>query len=142
MSSTNSNDVVSSIDKTTSLSSETLKDDDLVSTTLPEQCVAVLANSANPYDDFRRSMREMVGARLRRRENVDWGFMEELLFCYLDLNDKKSYKYILGAFVDLVVDLRRDSDPDPARSRNVIPTTGAREEEVIRRRRRRRVRDE
>lgn len=142
---TSSNDVVSSkttSSKTTSFSTKTTLDDandeedeDLDSAPLPDQCVAVLAISPNPYDDFRRSMKEMVGARLRRRESVDWGFMEELLFCYLNLNEKRSYKYILGAFVDLVVDLRRDSNRVPLRSRNAV-RTGPREKDLINIRRR------
>ncbi|KAI3992463.1 hypothetical protein MKX01_022554 [Papaver californicum] len=76
---------------------------------LPEDSVAVLRNSPNPYDDFRRSMQEMIEARLDQNQSVDWDFMEELLFCYLKLNEKKSYKYILGAFVDLIVNLRQNN---------------------------------
>ncbi|XP_062089398.1 transcription repressor OFP14 [Humulus lupulus] len=114
-----SNDVV--CEDTASFSSATVDNDDEW-TKLPDQCVAVLANSPKPYDDFRQSMNEMVEARLRRRKNVDWSFMEELLFCYLNLNDKRSYKYILSAFVDLIVDLRRDSEPAPSRSRKVTRT--------------------
>ncbi|PON36004.1 Ovate protein family, C-terminal [Parasponia andersonii] len=149
-----SNDVVCSCKKTTSFSVETQNDEDydgddsdlgLESPGLPDQCVAVLASSRRPYDDFRRSMEEMVGARLRRRESVDWGFMDEILLCYLNLNEKRSHKYVLGAFVDLVVDLRNRGGSDwvapvsvPARSRKGV-RTGARERGV---RRRRRARDQ
>ncbi|GMI82067.1 ovate family protein 14 [Hibiscus trionum] len=80
------------------------------------ECIAVLTYSHNPYDDFRRSMQEMVEARLKRHSNIDWDFMQELVFCYLKLNDKKSHKFILSAFVDLVVDLRRNDMKIPARS--------------------------
>ncbi|XP_073015910.1 uncharacterized protein [Primulina eburnea] len=76
--------------------------------------IAILTCSPNPYEDFRRSMQEMVEARLEQEGKVDWGFMEELLFCYLDLNNKSSYKFILHAFVDLVVVLRGDSGRFPA----------------------------
>ncbi|OWM78188.1 transcription repressor OFP14 [Punica granatum] len=76
---------------------------------LPDDCIAVLAHSSLPNEDFRRSMREMVDARLRSHGQVDWEFMEELLFCYLNLNEKKSHKYILNAFVDLIVALRRSN---------------------------------
>ncbi|KAK8988655.1 hypothetical protein V6N11_030036 [Hibiscus sabdariffa] len=82
------------------------------------ECIAVLAYSREPYDDFRRSMQEMVEARQKLHLNVDWDFMEELVFCYLNLNDKKSHKFILSAFVDLVVDLRRNDMKIPARSRH------------------------
>ncbi|KAF7843324.1 transcription repressor OFP14 [Senna tora] len=70
----------------------------------PDGCesIAVLTRSARPFEEFRRSMREMVEARMRSYERVDWGFMEELLFCYLNVNEKKSYRFILIAFVDLV----------------------------------------
>ncbi|XP_027184179.1 zinc-finger homeodomain protein 2-like [Coffea eugenioides] len=44
--------------------------------------------------------------------------MEELLFCYLNLNDKKSYRFILRAFVDLIVVLRENSSGAPAKSRS------------------------
>ncbi|KAF8388994.1 hypothetical protein HHK36_025679 [Tetracentron sinense] len=90
--------------------------------TLPENSVAVLTNSSEPYEDFRRSMEEMVEARLQNDETVDWDFMEELLFCYLKLNEKKSYKYVLSAYVDLMVVLRQNSGATPAKSRK-IPVT-------------------
>ncbi|XP_010539496.1 PREDICTED: transcription repressor OFP14-like [Tarenaya hassleriana] len=78
------------------------------SAVLPENCIAVLRYTPDPQEDFRQSMVEMVEARLGAREwDVDWDFMEELLFCYLDLNEKKSHRYILSAFVDLVIVLRQ-----------------------------------
>ncbi|XVF86594.1 hypothetical protein PTKIN_Ptkin18bG0054700 [Pterospermum kingtungense] len=77
------------------------------SQSIPNECIAVLTYSPHPYNDFRRSMQEMVEARLRNQSTIDWDFMEELLFCYLKLNDKKSYKFILSAFVDLIVVLRQ-----------------------------------
>ncbi|KAK1575224.1 hypothetical protein Q3G72_003600 [Acer saccharum] len=84
---------------------------------LPEDCIAILTYSPKPYDDFRGSMQEMVEARLQDHPKVDWEFLEELLFYYLNLNDKKSHKFILRAFVDLVVELRQNSIKNPARSR-------------------------
>ncbi|PPR83998.1 hypothetical protein GOBAR_AA36719 [Gossypium barbadense] len=69
---------------------------------IPNECIAVLTYSPNPYDDFRRSMQDMVETRLKHNSDIDWDFMEELVFCYLNLNDKKCYKFILNAFVDLV----------------------------------------
>jgi uncharacterized protein (TIGR01568 family) len=73
--------------------------------------VAVVTFSVAPYDDFRRSMREMADAHCARREAgapaVDWDFMEELLFCYLQLNDRAVHKDILRAFTDTVAALRR-----------------------------------
>ncbi|KAI3463345.1 hypothetical protein Pfo_020008 [Paulownia fortunei] len=79
--------------------------------------ITILTYSPSPYEDFRRSMQEMVKARSEHNGKVDWEFMEELLFCYLDLNNEKSYRYILRAFVDSVVILRENSWRIPARGR-------------------------
>ena len=104
---------------TTLNDSTTTTNDHTKDVTLPDDSVAVLAYSPSPYEDFRRSMQEMVDARMRNQGRVDWDFMEELLFCYLNLNEKKSYRYILSAFVDLIVDLRQDTDRIPASTRNI-----------------------
>lgn len=80
----------------------------------PEDFIALLTYSPSPYDDFRRSMQEMVEVRVEHNGKVDWAFLEELLFCYLDLNNKKSYRYILRAFVDVIVVLRESSGKSPA----------------------------
>ncbi|XP_043725585.1 transcription repressor OFP14-like [Telopea speciosissima] len=82
---------------------------------LPDDSIAVLIYTRDPYEDFRQSMEEMVEDRLSQHETVDWDFMEELLVCYLKLNEKKSYKYILGAFVDLMVILRQNSSNSPGK---------------------------
>ncbi|CAI9104585.1 OLC1v1003289C1 [Oldenlandia corymbosa var. corymbosa] len=71
----------------------------------PDDFITVLTYSRNPYDDFKNSMQEMIDARLQHNGKINWEFMEELLFCYLNLNDKKSHRFILRAFVDLVVTL-------------------------------------
>ncbi|KAL3632992.1 hypothetical protein CASFOL_025976 [Castilleja foliolosa] len=81
----------------------------------PDDFIALLTYSPSPYEEFRRSMQEMVDARVEHNGKVDWEFLEELLFCYLDLNNKKSYRYILRAFVDLIVVLRENSVRVPAR---------------------------
>ncbi|KAG2313743.1 hypothetical protein Bca52824_025300 [Brassica carinata] len=73
---------------------------------LPENCIAVLRYTEEPQEDFRRSMVEMMESKLGGSEEVDWDLMEELLFSYLDLNHKKSHKFILSAFVDLIISLR------------------------------------
>lgn len=76
-----------------------------------EDFIAVLRYSSSPCDDFKSSMQEMMEAKARLHHNgkVDWEFLEELLLCYLNLNDNKSHKYILSAFVDLIVLLRENS---------------------------------
>ncbi|PSR96117.1 Transcription repressor like [Actinidia chinensis var. chinensis] len=83
----------------------------------PDDFIAVFTYSPSPYDDFKHSMEGMIAARMHQNGKVDWEFMEELLFCYMDLNDKKSYKHILSAFVDLIVVLRENSSKVPMRSR-------------------------
>ncbi|XWS11906.1 hypothetical protein CRYUN_Cryun37aG0044800 [Craigia yunnanensis] len=108
-----------STSKTTANDSNSYGGDDHVkSPSIPNECISVLTYSPNPYDDFRLSMQEMVEARLKHHSTIDWDFMEELLFCYLNLNDKKSYKFILRAFVDLNVDLRQNDTKIPSRSRS------------------------
>ncbi|TMW93386.1 hypothetical protein EJD97_011816 [Solanum chilense] len=109
---TNSNEL-SAI--STEYSKETLNANDFIT---------LVTYSPSPYDDFRQSMQEMMEARLKDQGKINWEFMEELLFCYLDLNDKKSYKYILSAFVDQIVILRENSGRVPAISRNVRPLDG------------------
>lgn len=84
---------------------------------LRKECIAVLTNSPDPYVDFSRSMREMVETRLQHHGRLDWDYMEELLFCYLNLNDKKTYRYIQSAYTDLVAVLRQRERRVPLRSR-------------------------
>ena len=77
--------------------------------TLVNNSVAVPTYSPDPYNDFRRSMQEMVEARELEDERVDvksnWEFLHELLLCYLALNPKNTHKFIVGAFADLIVSL-------------------------------------
>ncbi|QCE02063.1 Ovate protein family [Vigna unguiculata] len=85
-------------------------------TTVPSNCVVVLANSGRPTEDFRRSMEGMVEARLKKSEKVDWDFMQELLFCHMNLNQKKWHKFILSAFVDVATTLRQSPEISPTKS--------------------------
>lgn len=52
-------------------------------------------------------MEEMVEAH-GGGVHQDWKFLEELLACYLRINGKTSHGYIVGAFVDLLVELFMD----------------------------------
>lgn len=67
--------------------------------------VAEITYSSDPYEDFRQSMVDMLHARHGCDDNpsepLDWDFIEQLLFCYLKLNDKKVHTYIFRAFGDL-----------------------------------------
>ncbi|KAF2323333.1 hypothetical protein GH714_034747 [Hevea brasiliensis] len=89
-----------------------------INVALPDDCITVIKYSRSPNEDFQLSMQEMVEARLQRKGKVDWDFMQELLFCYLDLNEKKSHKFILSASVDLVVGLRQSSGEVLAKPRS------------------------
>ncbi|MQL68539.1 hypothetical protein Taro_000869 [Colocasia esculenta] len=63
--------------------------------------VPVAFSSRDLYGDFRSSMEEMVAAHGLR----DWPDLQELLHCYLCLNDKETHKVIALAFVDLLMHL-------------------------------------
>ncbi|CAA7404433.1 unnamed protein product [Spirodela intermedia] len=67
-----------------------------------EESVAMAVDSEDPYSDFRVSMEEMVAAHGQRR---DWAWLEELLEWYLQVNGKTTHRFIVGAFVDLLLDL-------------------------------------
>ncbi|KAJ8755780.1 hypothetical protein K2173_024324 [Erythroxylum novogranatense] len=107
----------STLDNTVNVSTACSNNVDV--TVFPCDCIALLQYSPEPHDDFRRSMEDMVGARMQQGgKKLDWDFMQQLLFCYVNLNEKKSHKFILSAFVDLVVSLRQHSDKVPARNKN------------------------
>ncbi|KAL1545659.1 transcription repressor OFP13-like [Salvia divinorum] len=64
--------------------------------------VKVMAMDSNdPFLDFRSSMAEMVEAHGLK----SWDCLEELLTCYLRVNEKGNHGYIVGAFVDLLIHL-------------------------------------
>ncbi|CAA0822362.1 Transcription repressor OFP14 [Striga hermonthica] len=79
--------------------------------------IAILKYSPSPYREFRRSMAEMVEVRLGGGEKVDWDFLEELLFRYLDLNNEMTHRNVLRAFVDLVVVLHENDWRSPEQQR-------------------------
>lgn len=65
--------------------------------------VAIMViESTDPFVDFRVSMEEMVEAHGMMRDN--WECLEEMLAWYLRVNGKSNHGYILGAFVDLLID--------------------------------------
>lgn len=103
---------------------------------IPGDSVAVMTFSKDPYDDFRLSMQDMVESRHGGdpRQGLDWDFMEELLLCYLELNDRSVHKHILKAFTDLTVGFRHKIPPPPMTESQKVPTS------VVTRRRRRRRR--
>ncbi|KAL5227144.1 hypothetical protein ABZP36_015409 [Zizania latifolia] len=63
---------------------------------------AIMLFSMDPYTDFRRSMQNLIEMHHgQESQPLDWDFLEELLFYYLQLNDQSVHKYILKAFADL-----------------------------------------
>ncbi|KAH7657361.1 Ovate protein family C-terminal protein [Dioscorea alata] len=52
--------------------------------------VAVVVYTCDPSCEFRQSMQEMVSSR--DIDQVHWEFMQELLLCYLQLNDQSVHK--------------------------------------------------
>ncbi|XP_028799371.1 transcription repressor OFP13-like [Neltuma alba] len=59
--------------------------------------VFMALESNDPYEDFKKSMQEMV----EFHEVKDWEKLEELLTCYLVVNHKKNHEFIFRAFLDL-----------------------------------------
>lgn len=79
------------------------------SSDIPEESTAVIAFTKDPYKDFRKSMEDMVRAKgfHDASQPLDWDFMEDLLMCFLELNDRKVHEHIICAFCDLTVSIRR-----------------------------------
>jgi uncharacterized protein (TIGR01568 family) len=72
---------------------------------LPGASLAVVKYSLEPYTEFRRSMMEMVGSRLERNLTLDWDYLEKLVLCYLELNEKSCRESIISAFSHVLVEL-------------------------------------
>jgi uncharacterized protein (TIGR01568 family) len=71
---------------------------------------AIVVFSMDPYTDFRRSMQNMIKMHHGSiSQPLDWDFLEELLFYYLQLNDQTAHKHILKAFADLTAGTRKCS---------------------------------
>ncbi|XP_057504764.1 transcription repressor OFP14-like [Actinidia eriantha] len=68
---------------------------------------AVAMHSSEPYVEFYTSMVEVVRSRLEQDLTVDWAYMSDLLGCYCEINDKRSHKYIVRAFMDVVEGLHQ-----------------------------------
>jgi uncharacterized protein (TIGR01568 family) len=70
--------------------------------------VGIVTFSTDPDEDFRSSMKRMVEAHhIDASQPLDWDFIEELLVCYLKLNDKSMHKHVLTAFSDITTGFRR-----------------------------------
>lgn len=66
-----------------------------------KESVVLAMESEDPYEDFKRSMEEMVESHGVK----DWEGLEELLSWYLRVNGRNNHGFIVGAFVDLLISL-------------------------------------
>ncbi|KAL0723921.1 hypothetical protein Bca4012_038520 [Brassica carinata] len=64
--------------------------------------------SPDPYNDFRRSMQEMLDAVTDAGDARRYEFLHELLVSYLSLNAEDTHKFIIRAFADVLVSLLSD----------------------------------
>ncbi|KAL1214353.1 Transcription repressor OFP12 [Cardamine amara subsp. amara] len=64
--------------------------------------------SPDPYNDFRRSMQEMLDAVTNAGDIRRYEFLHELLLSYLSLNAADTHKFIIRAFADILVSLLSD----------------------------------
>ncbi|MCD7457436.1 hypothetical protein HAX54_035084 [Datura stramonium] len=64
-----------------------------------KESVALAMESEDPYLDFKKSMEEMVETHGIK----DWESLQELLGWYLKMNGKINHGFIIGAFVDLLI---------------------------------------
>ncbi|EXB39600.1 hypothetical protein L484_012608 [Morus notabilis] len=69
------------------------------------ESVVLAMESDDPYRDFRRSMEEMVEINGVK----EWEGLEEMLGWYLRVNGKENHGFIVGAFMDLLVELANNS---------------------------------
>ncbi|CAN4096092.1 unnamed protein product [Withania somnifera] len=67
-----------------------------------KESVILAMESKDPYLDFKKSMKEMVETQGITK---DWDNLQELLAWYLKLNGEVNHGFILGAFVDLLMEL-------------------------------------
>ncbi|KAJ0250832.1 Transcription repressor OFP12 [Hirschfeldia incana] len=72
--------------------------------TAVKQCV----QSPDPYNDFRRSMQEMLDAVIDADDVRRYEFLHELLLSYLSLNAADTHKFIIRAFANILVSLLSD----------------------------------
>ncbi|KAE8666450.1 Transcription repressor OFP8 [Hibiscus syriacus] len=61
------------------------------------ESVAVVTKSENPYEDFKRSMLEMI----MEKQMFEARDLEQLLQCFLSLNSKQYHRTIVDAFTEI-----------------------------------------
>lgn len=83
--------------------------------------VAMAMESDDPYLDFKKSMEEMVESQGLLK---DWDCLEELLLWYLKMNGKMNHRFIVGAFVDLLVGFA-DVDSKKKKKKTMMASSGS-----------------
>ncbi|XP_060174575.1 transcription repressor OFP13-like [Lycium barbarum] len=83
-----------------------------------DSCVITTMDSMDPFEDFKRSMEEMVEANQEIKDCEKC--LEELLSWYLKVNGKSNHHYIIGAFFDLLISYSTTSSSS---SKNATTTT-------------------
>lgn len=58
---------------------------------------AVVKKSEDPYEDFKRSMMDMIW----EKQMFEEGDLEQLLQCFLSLNSPRHHKVIVDAFAEI-----------------------------------------
>lgn len=71
-----------------------------------DESVAMAKESINPFDDYKKSMNQMIIERDIETEDD----LKELLRCFLDINPPPHHNLIVRAFVDVCSHLRSPRD--------------------------------
>lgn len=79
--------------------------------------------SRNPFEDFKKSMEEVVEASGFNMKD-DWDSLHQLLICYLNFNCKTNHAYIIGAFIDLLVSFEVSSASNSSYSSPTSSSSG------------------
>lgn len=108
LSKTNNKNIITSTTTCTSNRIDCVTSNDRYKYCTSDKVLLMEMDSRDPYDDFKKSMEEMVEANGFNVKD-DWESLHQLLKWYLQVNDKSNHGYIVGAFVDLLVSLEYSS---------------------------------
>lgn len=108
LSKTNNKSVITSTTSTTSNRIDCVTSNQRYKYCTSDKVLLMEMESRDPYDDFKKSMEEMVEANGFNVKD-DWEPLHQLLKWYLRVNEKSNHGYIVGAFVDLLVSLEYSS---------------------------------
>lgn len=81
-------------------------------------------DSRDPFEDFKKSMEEMVEAS-DFNTNDNWDSLHQLLSWYLHVNCEGNHGYIVGAFIDLLVSFEFSSASNSSFSSPTSSSSGA-----------------